>query len=202
MASETWGPCATSTTPPDDAEPGEFDEVGRGYYRCPGMDEQTAGGSATADKHPHLFRFPTTKDDANLISSECKDGFHRPVIDFDHPIEMVPALDFPVQYVASTTPGHGHLYIDTPMTWESYEKLLKDLEYRGLLEPGYVSASIDRGATFVRPAWVKKPEAAPPCPLETLPQSPPSPDFDIVKMATRSSEVIPLLRPMKHSTTV
>jgi len=155
-----WGPAEfTPTAPPDVRQ--EFDDVGRGYYSCPGMDLQTSGGSGDADKHPHIFRFPTTKENANLISSECADGLHRPVLDFD----------FPVRYVASTTPGHGHLYIDRPMTWERYEKLLQTMEECGLLEPGYVTASIERKATFVRPEWVKK--SAP------LPESPASPDYSL-----------------------
>lgn len=142
----------------------EFDVVGRGYYSCPGMDVQGVGGSVDADQHPHLVRFPTTKDEANLISSECRDGLHRPVLDFD----------FPVRYVPSTTPGHGHLYIDRALTWSRYAKLLQALEECGLLEPGYVTASIERKATFVRPEWVKKPDAE-----TALPTSPASPDYSL-----------------------
>lgn len=122
----------------------EFDEAGRGYWNCPGMNTQ--GSSNDSDRHLHEERNPSTKDTANLVSSLCKDGWHRPVLDFD----------FPVRYVASSTPGHGHLYIDRPLLWEQYEKLLQVMEEVGILETGYVNAAIHRNATFVRPEWIKK----------------------------------------------
>jgi hypothetical protein len=129
----------------------EFDEHGRGYWVCPGMDAQIPGGSNSADRHLHETRSPALKANANLVSSLCKDGKHRPVLDFD----------FPVRYVVSTTPGHGHLYIDKPLRWAQYKRLLKVMVEIGLLEPGYVSASLAREATFVRPPWVKKPAVEP-----------------------------------------
>lgn len=58
--------------------------------------------------------------------------------------------------VPSTTPGHGHLYVDHPTTWEAYQKLLNALVDHGILEPGYVGASEDRGWTCVRLPWVRK----------------------------------------------
>jgi hypothetical protein len=127
----------------------EFDEHGRGYWNCPGMDAQVPSGSESADLHVHEVRFPALKTDANLVSSLSKDGKHRPVLDFD----------FPVRYVASTTPGHGHLYIDKPMRWGTYKKLIEALMQAGLLEKGYANAALKRKATFVRPPWVKKPPA-------------------------------------------
>ena len=141
----------------------EFDAVGRGYWNCPGMDTQ--GSSNEADRHLHEERHPSTEVAANLISSLCKDGLHRPVLDFD----------FPARYVPSSTPGHGHLYIDRQICWDSYEKLLLAMEECCLLEPGYVTAAIERKATFVRPEWIRKP--GPP-----LPASPASPDYDLVDL--------------------
>lgn len=78
--------------------------------------------------------------------------FHRPVLD----------LDFPAVVVPSTTPGHGHLYLDKVLTWSQYVELLEVLGRVGILEPGYVSASIAREFTSVRLPWVKK-TAVPEC---------------------------------------
>lgn len=84
----------------------------------------------------------------DVLSGEPK-FFHRPVLDIDFPAKLVP----------SSTPGKFHLYLDKPMTWPVYEKLLTALADAGIIEPGYANASIDRMATFVRLPWVKK-EAA------------------------------------------
>ena len=89
-------------------------------------------------------------EDAILLSSEVREGKHKPVIDIDVPIRVVP----------SSTPGHSHLYVDVEMTWEEYAALLKALEVAGLVETGYVLASLDREATHVRLPWVKKKESA------------------------------------------
>lgn len=90
---------------------------------------------------------------ADVVSSEAADlwpcvegGWHRPVLD----------LDFPHHYEPSSTPGHGHLYLDTPVEWRRYRKLLDAMEECGILEPGYVAASKARKATFVRLPWRKK----------------------------------------------
>lgn len=67
---------------------------------------------------------------------------HMPVLDVDHQCYLLPSPH---------TPGHFHLYIDVPMPWSDYEKLLTVMGEVGILEPGYVSASIARKATFVAP---------------------------------------------------
>lgn len=82
----------------------------------------------------------------NLVSSLCDDELHRPALDFD----------FPVTVVESSTPGHHHVYIDKPMTWERYQLLLVVLREVGLLEEGYVSASLERKMTMLRLPGVTK----------------------------------------------
>jgi hypothetical protein len=128
----------------------EFDDVGRGYYNLADLDTRERRGSSEAflaaiDTEK---RVPCLKEEANLISSLCFDGLHRLVLDFD----------FPVRHVPSTTPGHGHLYIDKAMKWEDALKLLRVMDEVGLLEHGYVMAAEARGSTHVRPEWVKKPD--------------------------------------------
>lgn len=86
---------------------------------------------------------------ANLIGSLCTNGRHAPVLD----------LDFPAQLVASSTPGHFHLYLDTQLTTEQYFKLLDVLAEVGILEAGFVDASKYRGASMVRKPGVLKPGA-------------------------------------------
>lgn len=56
----------------------------------------------------------------------------------------------------SSTPGHCHLYIDHAMPWTDYAKLLTVLGEVGLLESGYVAASLARKATYLRLPWVTK----------------------------------------------
>lgn len=81
--------------------------------------------------------------DAELISSQA-DGYrkhiHYPVLD----------LDFGAQLVPSRTEGHFHLFLDKALHWEQYKQLLVALAHAGILEWGYVGASIERGASFAR----------------------------------------------------
>lgn len=84
---------------------------------------------------------------ANVVSSETTFGdLHKPVLD----------LDFPHRYEPSSTPGHGHLYLNNSIPWEAYERLLDAMAECRILEPGYVDASKKRKATFVRLPWVIK----------------------------------------------
>ena len=92
-------------------------------------------------------RVITGEADANLIGSLTTVGTHMPVLDIDR---------IPVKLIESTTPGNFHLYIDKELSWPQYRKLLKLLGELGILEEGYVSASLDRQATFVRKPGVKK----------------------------------------------
>lgn len=83
----------------------------------------------------------------SIVERKLGKGIHKPVID----------VDFPVVAVPSSTPGHSHLIIDKELTWEQYEKLLTVMVEVGLVEPGYLGASRERGHTAVRLPWVRKP---------------------------------------------
>lgn len=90
-------------------------------------------------------------EDATVITSEvadtaCFGGLHRPVLDIDMPVKVLP----------SSTPGHHHLLIDKEMTWQQYAYLLDALVAVGLIEPGYRDASVERGWSCVRLPWVRK----------------------------------------------
>lgn len=71
---------------------------------------------------------------------------HRPILDIDFPAALIP----------SSTEGHFHLYLDKPMTWKQYRKLLGVLAEVGIIEPGYADASISRGYSSTRLPWIKK----------------------------------------------
>lgn len=90
-------------------------------------------------------------DEANVITSAVEDEIdgeilHAPVLDFDFPCELWP----------STTLNHHHLVINKTMTWSQYRLLLTAMEMAGLLEEGYVSASLQRGYTAIRTPGEKK----------------------------------------------
>jgi hypothetical protein len=94
-------------------------------------------------------RKPVAGDDpaANLVSSEVIDSdLHAPTLDIDHHVWVEP----------SSTPGHGHLFIDVPMTWDQYVRLLDVLVEVGIVEQGYRDASVERKATYLRLPHVRK----------------------------------------------
>ena len=74
------------------------------------------------------------------IAPRTGDRLHRPVLDLDMNAALIP----------SATPGHFHLYIDKLIPWRKYEQLLIALSDCGILEQGYVDASIDRGYSSAR----------------------------------------------------
>ena len=76
---------------------------------------------------------------------------HRPVLD----------LDMPCTLLSSSTPGHHHLLIDSPMPWSTYLDLLRALVAAGLVESGYVGAAEERGHTGVRVPWFRKGDVPP-----------------------------------------
>lgn len=102
-------------------------------------------GEMTPDKRPKRsspVNWLDVLEDLKLMP----EPLHRPVLDIDFPAHLIP----------STTEGHFHLYLDKTMTWGNFEKLLLVMGEVGLLEQGYVDASIARGYSSVRLPWVKK----------------------------------------------
>ena len=93
---------------------------------------------------PH--REPTEEYPANAYFSRGEDGLHYPCIDLDLPARLVP----------SSTEGHFHLYIDRPVMWDAYVKLLDALVNADLVEVGYRDAAVAQGGTTVRMPHIKK----------------------------------------------
>lgn len=84
---------------------------------------------------------------AQVVSSEIESSeYHTPMLD----------MDFPVRVVETSTPGHHHLYLDKPILWKDYKKVLIALRDAGLIEEGFADVSIQRGSTHLRPPWVEK----------------------------------------------
>lgn len=130
--------------------------LNRSYWTCPTLDAPRTdeeGGNFEERFEETAERYEVASEStANLIGSQLSGAphTHAPVLD----------LDFPAKLVPSTTPGHFHLYLDRAMPWSQYRSLLIALGEAGVLEPGYVSASIRRGQTFVRkPGIVKTPDS-------------------------------------------
>ncbi len=99
---------------------------------------------ADDSRMPHWDTMP----DDNLATSIARNGFgsNFPVLD----------LDFPAALFPSTQRGHFHLYLGKRLTWDQYQRLLTVLGEVGILEPGYVAASLRRGYTAVRLPWIQK----------------------------------------------
>lgn len=111
------------------------------HWFQPGLDDRLRAALHTdADRRPEK-----SERKANLVSSLTDEGMHMPALD----------IDLPCRLVESTTKGHYHLFIDKPMTWESYRLLLEALEELGIIEKGFLDASVARGASFLR---TKKPK--------------------------------------------
>lgn len=122
----------------------------------PGQELQIVTFRTTYDREKKEDRRTTSDlEKATSISSRYAlsfDDIHKPILD----------IDFPVKAIGSSTPGHFHLYIDKEMPWYDYELLLRAMTVVGLLEPGYLDASLKRKHTSVRLPWVRKPEPEPP----------------------------------------
>jgi hypothetical protein len=87
-------------------------------------------------------------DQAKVVSSEIEDkpGWHTVMLD----------LDLNSYLVESSTRGHYHLYVDMPLRWREYKRLLRALMKAGLIERGFYKASVKRRATHLRPPWLDK----------------------------------------------
>ncbi len=85
--------------------------------------------------------------DANCASSQLKDtDKHILLLD----------LDVPHVYVESSTPGHGHLYIDVPLNKADHMLVMYTLQYFGIIQPGYFNQLISKGHNALRLPWIKK----------------------------------------------
>ncbi len=101
--------------------------------------------------HDYKSSSPTRKvkpgEEPNLVISLAEGetagehSIHFPCFDLDYGAKLVP----------SQTLGHYHLYLNRPIPWRDYKKVLDVFAKVGLLEKGYVDASKKNGFTALRP---------------------------------------------------
>jgi hypothetical protein len=65
-------------------------------------------------------------------------------------------LDFPHEYVSSSQAGHGHLYLNVPISNFRFFLLMTGLFLGKQIELGYYVWSLRRGGNFVRTPTTKK----------------------------------------------
>ena len=122
---------------------------GRNLYVVSDLSRDSSQGSMTkallAREEPRV-KVDTLRPKANLIGSKLDDGTHMPILD----------LDFDHKYVPSSTPGHGHLYLNVPVSKARWIALMIGLYAGGVIQKGYFWWSLRRGANFVRPVGVYK----------------------------------------------
>lgn len=124
-------------------------------WRLPRVHKFVKVLNATGDDYSGDDAVTTSEQEANIVTSQLPvfdkaTGFelHAPVLD----------IDFGAQLLPSSTPGHFHLYFEKAMTWDKYCGLLRALGDVGILEAGYVKASLRRGYSSVRKPGVYKQE--------------------------------------------
>lgn len=96
---------------------------------------------------------------ATLVTSlldPVADPYGRPVTNEEWHLPVID-IDWPCDWVPSTQPGNGHLYINKAVTAEGLFEILDVLAKHGIVEPGYAGASRRRGYSAVRHPEVKKP---------------------------------------------
>lgn len=106
-------------------------------------------GRISRDSSTEFCKEPITEchpHDANLISSRRHDGRHNILLD----------LDTPHFYVESSTPGKGHLYIESAIESQEFEALLTLLNSYSVIEKGYLEAFQKRGHATLRLPGIKK----------------------------------------------
>lgn len=115
-------------------------------FSRPGYDSSNLTGAWRGSRDGAHYTVSDAVKGINVATSRLSGGAHVVALDIDAPVEVYP----------SSTPGHFHLYINKPMPWDDYLQLLSLMAKVGLLEPGFVLASIVRGFSALRLPWVKK----------------------------------------------
>jgi hypothetical protein len=104
-------------------------------------------------------------DGANVITSRTQESWRDEQLFFEangFPFaaartghKFLADIDLPVS-IRETSPGKHHLYIDKEISWRQMVILLEAFASAGIIEDGYVQASLDRGFTALRLPWIRK----------------------------------------------
>jgi hypothetical protein len=97
-------------------------------------------------------------ENANLIGSMFVDGRHQL-----HKVFL--DLDVEHLYVPSTSPGHGHLYINVDVTQKELLDLVEHLARLGILGSGSLHQVGIRAMNTLRPPGLKKGDVVTPPPI-------------------------------------
>lgn len=122
--------------------------LGRTYWYAPNISAAQHGSffMALLRYRFHQDRRRVSRQEANLISSRTDRGTHLPVLD----------LDFSHVYLDSTSPGHGHLYLNVELPFWRWAILMWGLRVGGAIEHGFFVWSLRRLGNFVRVPELRK----------------------------------------------
>ena len=115
-------------------------------------DEHAIGDDSSGDIG-EIYPPINSIEQANIVTSALSNNkgpfnFHYPILDIDYDAHLVP----------SSTEGHYHLYLNMPVPWRQYKKVLRAMKDAGLIQDGFYRAAIKRGFTSARLPWIKKEE--------------------------------------------
>jgi hypothetical protein len=104
------------------------------------------------DRWTRETRFEVPASDATLVGSMCGtaldvDGRPGPGEKFHYPLFD---LDYGAVLHDSRTPGHYHLYLDRPIKWRAFKRVLRAMRKAGLIEDGFYKMTKKRGQAFLR----------------------------------------------------
>ena len=90
-------------------------------------------------------------NEGNLVSSQCyfDPDVHLPLFDLD---------GVAAEIYESSTEGHHHLYINHPVSWDSYVRLLDAMADCGIVDKFWVEHQKERGFALLRHPSVEKDE--------------------------------------------
>jgi hypothetical protein len=133
----------------DSSEPSSLDrdptnDLNEAHVTSSLLREQPEGAHSLADI------LNAGRDPWDLAAPE---QLHQVVVDIDHAAHLV----------SSSTPDHWHLYVEIPggVPQSAYFDWLRASAKIGLLQQGYVDASIARGHSDLRLPWVTKADTPP-----------------------------------------
>lgn len=97
------------------------------------------------------IRHRVPEEESNVVSSRLGDDeallrAHMPIVD----------LDYPHEYVPSSTPGHAHLYLNVEIGRARWICLMLGLWIGGVVSRNYMLWSFRRMANYARQPWVSK----------------------------------------------
>jgi hypothetical protein len=114
-------------------------QLGGSYTSNSGLKRTNSEKKATL--RSSRIRRTITSIRQSLIFHKDTENLHAPAIDIDR---------IHCELKQSSTEGNYHLYIDKPMSWSDYAKLLTVLFEIGVIEEGFYRRSLEDEQSFLR----------------------------------------------------